>query len=649
MEALVGKRIRPLAVLSTELTESEPGLRMTERTPAPHDGMQTWKHMLDSIRKYRRFVVRMTVVGAVLAGVAGLFMQPSYVATAQLAVDVRQPGAADASGAAGPAAAPAPGTEESVIDTHVTVLLSDAYLRRLLPTLRALEDARNAAQTGSRTWAQAFRSLLGNAWSGTKRLILGSAPDRGEALAALKRGLKVGQERRSRIISVAFTASDPQRAAEIANTVTKSYVDELVRRKQSDTEQVLNSLATQSSRIQRELAKAEEELRTYRAGQGATPRDSSLEQQVTALAQQFETLLRRQEQAAREGIVQPDVSLLATASPPERPASLHPLLIVPPAVIASALLACFLAVIFNRFDRTLHKETEAVEALHIPCAGLVPEIPPGSTERPQYVLEQPASLYSRAIRAILVSTLAADPVPQRSKRIVLVSSSVGGEGKTTLAWSLGFYAAQLGWRTLLLDFGQCRRRPGDKSADLLSVLAHGRPLADAVQPIRESGLDYLPAVSSDGSQLLLLANPEIAPLLRQLSEAYDFVIIDGPSLQEAPETRLLASWADHVLLAVQCGSTNRELAQAALHQLAQAEHLNPARITRLSSVLTRAVPPQPNQPGGLMKWPLKSLFPATLYQRSKSIITRWTQPGTLNERMRAASISRKPRSWFTRD
>jgi uncharacterized protein involved in exopolysaccharide biosynthesis len=149
-------------------------------------------------------------------------------------------------------------------------------------------------------------------------LILSGEPGRGEALAGLKRGLKVGQERRSRIISVAFTASDPQHAAEIANTVAKSYVDELVRQKQSDTEQVLNSLATQSSKIQRELAKAEEELRTYRVGQGATSQDSALERQVTTLAQQFETLLRRQEQTARERIVQPDVGLLATASPPER-------------------------------------------------------------------------------------------------------------------------------------------------------------------------------------------------------------------------------------------------------------------------------------------------------------------------------------------
>ena len=648
MEALAGKRIRPLTALSPDLAQNEHGLRLTEQSLASHDSLQTWKQMLDSVRKYRQFIVRTTVVGSVLAGLAGLLMQPSYMATAQLTVDVRQLGTADASNPAGTAAASSPGAEEAVIDTHVIVLLSDAYLRRLLPALRALDDTRPATRARSRTWTQGLRANLGSAWAATKGLVIGP-PNPGEVLASLKRGLKVGQERRSRIISVTYVASDPQRAADVANVVAKSYVDELVRQRQGDTEQVLDSLATQSARIQQDLAKAEEELNASRSRPASALRDSALEWRVTTLAQQFETLLRRQEQTAKSMIVQPDVGLLAAASPPDHRSSLNPLLMIPPAAIALALLACFLAVVLNRFDRTLHTEVEAAEALHIPCAGLLPVIPPGPTEPPRYVLERPASPYSIAIRSILVSILASDSAAPRSQRIVLVSSSVGGEGKTTLAWSLGLYAARLGWRTLLLDFGQTRRRPGDKSADLLSVLAYGRPLADAVQHIQESGIDYLPAVSSDGSPLLLLANSKVPPLLRQLSEIYDFVIIDGPSLQEGPEARLLTGWADQVLLAVHCRSTSREMAQAALHQLAQTEHFSPGRTTRFSSVLTRAEASQPAGPGWHTKLLLIPQLLATLYQRSKAAITWSTQPRAANDRVRAAQIKPARRNWFARD
>jgi Mrp family chromosome partitioning ATPase len=410
----------------------------------------------------------------------------------------------------------------------------------------------------------------------------------GVALAALKRSLKAGQERRSRIIGVTFTSSDPQRAAEIANTVAQSYVDEVTRQKQSDVEQALNSLSTQSSRIQHDLAKAEEQLKTYRPGQAARSRDT-LEWQVTTLAQQYETLLRRRQELTAKGlIVQSDVSLLATASPPERPNSLHPLLIVPPAAIVFALLGCVLAVILNRLDRTLHTEVDATEALHIPCAGLIPSLPPELSKQPQHALGLPASNYARAIRSILVSILASGSTAPRSQRIILVTSSIGGEGKTTLAWSLGLCAARLGLRTLLLDAGQFVQRRGDDSANLLSLLSHDRSLADAVEPIQDLGIDYLPAGLSDGNRLQVLASAKISALLRQMSDAYDLVVIDGPSLLEAPEARLLATWSDHVLLAVHCGTTNRETAQATLHQLARTEHLNSAQTTRFSSVLTRA-------------------------------------------------------------
>jgi polysaccharide biosynthesis transport protein len=648
MEALAGKRIRPLTALSPDPAQNEHELPLAERSLASHDSFHTWKQMLDSVRKYRKFIVRITVVGALLAGAAGVFMQPSYMATSQLTVDVRQSGTGDGSNSANATTSPTPGAEEAVIDTHVTVLLSDAYLRRLLPALRAL-DAQSAASARPRSWTQALRTTLDSAWTATKRLIFGP-PNPGQALAALKRGLKVGQERRSRIISVTFTASDPQRAADVANIVAESYVDELVRQRQGDTEQVLDSLATQSAKIQQDLTKAEEELNVSRSRPASATRDSALEWRVSTLAQQFETLLRRQEQVAKNMIVQPDVSLLAAASPPDRPGSLSPLFIVPPAAIALALLACFLAVVLDRFDRTLHTEEEAAEALQIPCAGLLPAIPPGPIEPSRYVLEQSASPYSKAVRSILVSILASDSAPSRSQRIVLVSSSAAGEGKTTLAWSLGYYATRLGWRTLLLDFGQVRRRAGDKGADLLSVLAYGRPLGDAVQHIQESGIDYLPAVSSDGSQLLLLANSKVAPFLRQLSEMYDFVFIDGPSMQESPEARLLASWADHILLAVRSGSTHREVALATLHQLAQSEHLSPGRVTRFSSVLTRANASQSYQSGSPVKQlPKRSLSLTTLYQRSKAAIAGSTQPGAANDRMRAAQIKPTYRNWFARD
>jgi succinoglycan biosynthesis transport protein ExoP len=613
MEALTGKRIRPLTILSQEWQKTEPN--------PPDDAVQTLKQVLDSIRRYRPFILRMIVVGALLAGLGSLFMSPSYMATAQLAVNARSAGAADAPGPAGNPPAATGGSEDSTIDTHVTVLLSDAYLRRLLPTLRTLDGAGHDTAAESATWTMRAWTLFRAAWSKTKKLLFISQrqPSDGMAVAALKGRLKVSQERRSRIISVIFTDRDPKRAAEVANLVARSYVDELIRQKQAVETQALDAIAVQSAAIQRDLSKAKAELDASRPGQASPSQSAALEWQMTTLSQQYETLLRRRQELTTKGVVtEPEVTLIADASPPDFPSSLNPFLLVPPVTIAFALFACLLAVILHRFDRTLHTEAEAAEALRIPCAGLIPSIPLELSKQPRRILEQPAIAYTRAIRSTVVSLLASDQVAPRSQRIVLVTSSIRGEGKSAISWSFGFYAAQLGQRVLFLDFGQLSRRPGGDSADLFRVLAHDHPLADAIQHIQELGIDYLSAGLSDGNRLWLLANPKMSLLFEQLRDTYDLVVIDAPSMQDAPEVRLLARWADHVLLAVRAGSTNRDLAQSTLHQFARTEDIDAN--TQFWSVLTRKYPSEP-EPSEMGQSPEPTLM--MRYRWLKAAVARW--------------------------
>jgi cellulose biosynthesis protein BcsQ len=132
------------------------------------------------------------------------------------------------------------------------------------------------------------------------------------------------------------------------------------------------------------------------------------------------------------------------------------------------------------------------------------------------------------------------------------------------------------------------RRPSDDTSDLFKVLTHDQPPAHAIQRIQELGIDYLPAGFSDGNRLWMLASPKVSLLLEQLRDAYDFVVIDAPALQEAPEVALLVRWIDHVLVAVRAGRTNRDMAQTTLHLLARTEHSNVE--TKFWSVLVRRHP-----------------------------------------------------------
>jgi polysaccharide biosynthesis transport protein len=580
MDALTGKRNRSLTVVPEEWPGTEPN--PARQSSTSDDAVQTAKQVLDSIRKYKRFIVKMIVAGVLLAVAASILMSPSYTATTQLVVNVRNPGAPDAAGSNGEA--PSAGVEDSAIDTHITVLLSDTYLLRLLPPLRALDDARYD-NAGPPPWTKRARALFRPAWLKIRELLAITEHPDGEALAALKSRLMIARERRSRIISVSFTDLDPKRAAEVTNLIARSYVDELARQKQTNEANTLNAVAI----VQRELSKIKTELDASRLGQSSPAQIAALEWQMTTLSQQFEMLLRRRQEVIAKGLaIESEVTVVADASPPELPTSLNPLFLIPPTAIAFGLFACLIAVARNRFDPTLHTESEAVEALRIPCAGLIPSIPRGLSRQPLLILKQPATEYMRSIRSTVVSLLASDPANPRSQQIALVTSSARGEGKTAISWSLGFCAAQLGRRVLLLDLGHLFRRPSDDTSDLFKVLTHDQPPAHAIQHIQELGIDYLPAGFSDGNRLWMLASPKVSSLLEQLRDTYDFVVIDAPALQEAPEVGLLVRWTDHVLLAVRAGRTNRDMAQTTLHLLARTEHSNVE--TKFWSVLVRRHP-----------------------------------------------------------
>lgn len=600
MEAFGGNRILPVTILSQARSKAD--------EPPPDEALAAFRHVLESMRRYKRFIIKTIGAGALLAALGSLLMSPSYRATAQLVVNVRT--GPDNAGAPGNSSASTGGSDDPTIDTHVTVMSSDAYLRRLLPAVRLLDKP---------TQGKAMEWLPDAAWSKVKAFLpfRTERPSDGAAVAALKGRLKISQERRSRVISVIASDSNPQRATDIANLVARSYADELIRQKHSVELQALDAIAAQSAMVQHDLSKAKEEWDASRSNQTLSSQSAALEWKITTLAQQYETLLRkRQELTTKSVVAEPDVTVIADASPPDQPSSLNPFLLVPPITILFALLACLVAVILNHLDRTLHTEAEAAEALDIPCVGLIPSIPLELSSSPRRFVENSTISCNRAIRSTVVSLMATDPVAPRSQHVVLVTSSLHGEGKSAIAWSFGFCAAQLGQRILFLDFAQVPRRAGGEFADLFKLLAQDGAAAKAVQHIPELGIDYISSRLSEGSHLGPLAGPKVASLFEHFRNAYDLVVINAPSLDDAPEVRLLASWADHVLLAIRAGSTSRDVVRSTLNRFARTSDLDTH--IKFWCVLTQGVPseiaPSDVEPSSMLM---------VRYRRLKAAAARW--------------------------
>jgi Mrp family chromosome partitioning ATPase len=155
---------------------------------------------------------------------------------------------------------------------------------------------------------------------------------------------------------------------------------------------------------------------------------------------------------------------------------------------------------------------------------------------------------------------------------ILVTSSIPGEGKTTSAISIAICAATLGRRVLLidLDFKQpsiARELGGNAERGIFDILQRKQPPTDVITRVPDLGIDYIAMPNFPVDALPILASEKMPLLLRQLSEKYDSIIIDGPPLLVTTEARLLAPMVDKVLLVVKWGSTRREVAQNAMSLL----------------------------------------------------------------------------------
>jgi capsular exopolysaccharide synthesis family protein len=144
---------------------------------------------------------------------------------------------------------------------------------------------------------------------------------------------------------------------------------------------------------------------------------------------------------------------------------------------------------------------------------------------------------------------------QHQTRVVMVTSAVGGEGKTSLATQLAASLARAGRKTLLLDF-DLRNPAAHRPFDLprspgLAELLRGQATLDAVlHPAADAALTLLPAGECDEAAVQALAREDLADLFARLRERFDFVIVDSSPVLPVADSLLVAQHVDGVIFSI---------------------------------------------------------------------------------------------------
>ncbi|MBZ9880741.1 exopolysaccharide transport family protein [Mesorhizobium sp. CA10] len=266
MEGSIARRTKLPRATEMRVEVREPNPRMRRPLRDPREDLTPFGQLLVTLAARKWFLVAMVVLGGAVAGLAGFARPALYEATTQIIVDNPTRSTPQPTG----------GQDmlDTSIDNHLTMLASQSHLRRVIDAIyKATPDrqanlngpaAQNAASPAeSQSFAGAF---LAGVWPDHADM----TPEGREAarLKALRRYVRVGQELRSRVITIGFTDPDPVRAAFVANTFAQVYVQDLARTAQAADRLELESVVAALPGVQSDLAQATDRLEKYRLSHG---------------------------------------------------------------------------------------------------------------------------------------------------------------------------------------------------------------------------------------------------------------------------------------------------------------------------------------------------------------------------------------------
>ncbi len=341
---------------------------------------------------------------------------------------------------------------------------------------------------------------------------------------------------------------------------------------------IANEAAISDTRVKALEGSLDELQTTSSKNSQAEVRLRELEREASANKAVYESFLGRfKETSQQQDLQMADSRIISEAVAPAAPSFPRKGLIGSIALTFSLLVGFATALLLERLDNGLQTSTQIEEILNLPHLGSVPAIPveTGSDRKPilphDYLLQKPLSAFSESLRS-LRSALSLSNVDNPPK-IILFTSALPNEGKTTTAISFARAAAHAGQKVLLVDCDL--RHPsvhrvlgaGKPKEGLVEYLAGRVSFADVMVKDAATGLDFIPVASGAANPPDLLGSAQMRRILREARDAYDLVILDTAPVLPVSDSRVLAQLSDKTVFVVRWDETPRDAAIGAAKEL----------------------------------------------------------------------------------
>ena len=510
---------------------------------------------------------------------------------------------------------PGLGHDAQILNTQSQVLRSRSLVETLVDDLSLVDDPRfNASlRPPSRFSIRKITAplLVRAGFPPEEQEPINAEAARNSTINTVIRALQVDIVPDSLVVELSIGTPDPDKSARIVNRLAELYVEDQVSAKLEATEQAtawltdrvagleaqlklaesraratrtMRGLPTVEQTVQMErqleavrsalanaradagnraalLAQADDLTQRLAAATNALVQLDQLEREANTTRLLYESFLTRlKETTVQTGVIRPDARILSAAVPPLYPAAPKPALIVLLALIAGAGLGALWVLGRAQWGPKIKMAPDAKRLTGLPLATMLPEARDRRVRPLDTLTRRPNAALSDAIRGLRSKVLLGGT--GRKPSVIVVTSTMSGEGKTTQTMLLAQSLATWGKKVIVVEadlrsqgltaaFGAAPRR------GIISVLAGICSVKEALFRPDGAGVDVLLAETASSSAADAFSTNRFDRLLKELQESYDHILIDAPATTHSAEVGTIAARADMLLYLIRWNHTKR--------------------------------------------------------------------------------------------
>ena len=302
-----------------------------------------------------------------------------------------------------------------------------------------------------------------------------------------------------------------------------------------------------------------------------------LERGVQASRTEYEEFSKRSKEGALQNDrKEPAVRILSTAT--VLPDAVYPKyeMTMILALVGGAFFSMVLVGIMESLDAGLRSGEHIERLTGRGVIGMIPALSRSIKAKflpAKFVVDKPTSAYAEAIRSAFTAMILG--ATEKTPKVIMITSSVPSEGKSTFASSMASLVARSNpeKKVILVDC-DLRRPSVCKSLGVLKpvgtvneYLLGEKKLEEVMARVESTGLYYVPAKNDTPNSAEVLGSKAMQDFVLGLSREFDFVFLDTPPLMAVTDARVAAEMSDYVIFLVKWEKTRRELVTNALKLL----------------------------------------------------------------------------------